>query len=1075
MKTKYKAFLLFFLCSAMAMAQKVTVSGKVLDGEQNESLPGATVVLLNAADSTQATGVTTDQKGLFTLPSVKTGKYIMRVSFVGYRSEYKDLTLTKDQKKVDAGTITLYDDARLMREAEVTAQLAQVEMKADTFMYNADAYKVPEGAMLEELVRLLPGAEIGEDGTLKINGKPVSKILVKGKEFFGNDKDMALKNLPTKMVQKIKAYERKSDYSRITGIDDGEEETVLDLTVKRGMGEGWFVNLDLAAGKARQDQIPGERNLIKFPKPLYTGNFTVARFTDQLQFFFVANRNNVNNGWGRWGGFGGGSGVTTTTMLGLNVTYTNGLQRGEEHYFEMGGNVRYNTRSAEGMTVSNGETFLTANSSSFSNSRNWSLNKNYNFNADMRMEWMPDSLTTLTMRPSFSHSQNNNQGSNTSATFNEDPYAYDSNPLANYADGTLFINDDGDDIRVNSNDSESRGLGNSNSGNMNMQVNRRLGKPGRNVTLDLNGSLSKSDNKSFSWADINYYQQGTSRLQDRYTMSPSKNWDVRSRFSYTEPLTKNLNLQLSYQYQRRFSDNDRSMYDLDKLIGQSLSQQGIEKFDGEYDPITKLMTENILYSLFAQGESAYDDLNNMLSLPGTDWRQFTLDATNSQYATYKENNHNGQVMFRYNVKLDSIQELRLNAGMSFQPQHTLMHYAKGIQLDTTVTRTTINWAPRVDFRWKINNASQLRFNYNARMSQPSMTQLMEVTDDSNPLNVSTGNAGLRSSWNNNLFAEYNGYAEPRQTTWNFRGGYGNTKNSITSATIYDANTGARYTRPMNINGNWNMWGNSNFNTAIGPQKYWNFSNNLNVNYNYRLGYLSSNDDATPLVIHYTPTGTIDMDDLFSQVDLSKMKAATKTTGIGDNIRLNYRNSWGDDWSVDVGTNAGFNYSHTVSSSQTANNINSWTFSYGGNATIRFPWAVTFTTNITEQCRRGYENKSMNTNELLWNATLQKSFLKGNAATISFEWNDILHQRSNVSRAISEFARTDTYTNNINSYFLCHFIFRLNLMGSKEARREGFGGPGGPGGPGGFGGGGRGGFGGGGGGGRGGWGGGGGRW
>lgn len=1037
-------------CST-ALAQKITVSGQVKDGSANDILPGATVVLLKT-DSTQVTGASSDMNGKFKLPSVKEGKYILKASFIGYKSYTRNVTLTKDNKNFDAGTITLEDNAKLLKEAEVTAQLAKVEVKADTFMYNADAYKLPEGSTLEALVRQLPGAEIGDDGTLKINGKTVSKILVKGKEFFGNDKDMAMKNLPTKMINKIKAYDKKSDYSRITGIDDGEEETVLDLTVKRGMGEGWMLNVDLAAGDARKDEMPGKGNSIKFPKPLYSGNINLSRFTDNLQFMVIASRNNTNNGSGRWGGFGGGSGVTTTTMSGLNVTWTNGRQRDDAKYLELGGNVRYNSREAEGLSLSNSETFLGQNSSSFSNSRNWSNNKSWNVNADMRLEWKADSLTTLIFRPSYSHSQNNNHGTGKSVTFNDDPYAKMENPLESYNKKDEFDNYLYNDILVNSNVNESRSKGRSDNGSMNMQLNRRLGKPGRNITLDVNGNISESDNRSLNISEIIRYKENNVLNQNRYTLSPSKSWAVQSRVSFTEPLTDNLNLQVSYQYQRRYSNNDRSMFNMENLIGQSLTQKGIDLY--ENSTVTDAVLQSILYGLFAEGSSAHAELDNLLSITdGKDWQTFTKDANNSQYATYKENNHNAQLMFRYTKLFENQQELRFNLGMNMQPQITMMHYVKGQTYN--VTRTTYNWAPRVNMRWKISKVSQFRINYNPRMSQPSMTQLMEVTDDSNPLNVNTGNAGLRSSWNNNMFAEYNGYRDSsrvsrffNQSSWYLRGGYGNTRNSIASATIYDSETGARYVRPMNINGNWNMWANVNINTALGKMKYWNFSNNTYVNYNYRLGYLSSKENGVVITPDMYDNGRINMDKLFSSVDLSKFESATRTLGVGDWMRLNYRRTFGDNWSVDFGANGGLNYNHTTSSAQTGNNINSWSFNYGGNANIMFPWGITFNTNITEQCRRGYQDKSMNTNELLWNATLQKSFLKNKAATISVEWNDILHQRSNVSRAISEFARTDTYTNNINSYFMVHFIYRLNLMGNKEARAAGGGGFGGPGGPGG---------------------------
>ena len=206
-----KRFLLYImvmlLCPVM-MAQKVTVSGLIMDGTNNEALLAATVVLLQPKDSAQAAGVLTDAEGKFKLPAVKAGNYILRVSYVGYTTQFKNLTLGKGTRTVNIGTLTLQENSRLLNEAEVVAKLAQVEMKADTFVYNAEAFRLTEGSALEELVRKLPGAEIDDDGNIKINGKSVSKIMVEGKEYFQNDTKMALKNLPSKLIKKLKAYDK---------------------------------------------------------------------------------------------------------------------------------------------------------------------------------------------------------------------------------------------------------------------------------------------------------------------------------------------------------------------------------------------------------------------------------------------------------------------------------------------------------------------------------------------------------------------------------------------------------------------------------------------------------------------------------------------------------------------------------------------------------------------------------------------------------------------------------------------------------------------------------------------------
>lgn len=1049
MKTRLFCLFLLCLCGMTAVAQKVTVSGRVIDAEMREAMPSSTVMLLNKKDSATVTSTVSDMNGKFSLPSVKAGDYILKVSYVGFRTIYKNLALTKDEKKMDLGTLILEDDAKMMKDAVVTAQLAQVEVKGDTFQYNADAYKLPEGSSLEELVRIIPGAEVDQDGNITVNGKTVSRILVKGKEFFGNDKEMALKNLPAKMVDKIKAYDKKSDYSRITGIDDGAEETVLDLTPKHNMGEGWMINIDLGGGQARKDEIPGSTNSIKFPKMLYTGNFNVMRFDDNLQFTLIASRNNINGGSGRWGGFSGGSGVTTTTMVGLNATWSNDHEQYTPGYFEAGGNVRFNSRGAENNSMGNSEMFTTK---SFTNNNNWSKNSNKNFNIDGRLQWMPDSFTTLTIRPSYTHSESNSESQRISATFNDDPYKYSENPLKDYANATTFTGGDDDDpstpdkdVRVNSNETESFSLGTTNSGNGTLQINRRLAKPGRNLTLDLGGNFSNSDNDSYSWNNITYYQQNRKTLQNRYTPSPSKSWAANSRISYTEPLNDYLNLQMSYQYQRRFTDNDRKMYSLEKLVQQLID-------NGETDK-----AEQILNEIYSDTKNSNGELDNILAQNGyaQDWRSLTEDTYNSQYATYKENNHNANLLLRYTNIFYNEMELRMTAGVTFQPQNTHMDYKKNA-LDTTVTRTTYNWSPRIDARWKISNVSQVQFSYNARMSQPSMTQLMEVTDDSNQLSVSTGNAGLRSSWANNLSLNYNGYLMDTQTSWNIRGSYSNTRNSTATATIYNTETGGRYSRPENINGNWNSSIGGNFNTALGYQKYWNLSYNVNVSYNYRKGFLGVMPNMTGLsdaekekyALIYDSGNHVDLNSSFAKMRANGVitETASKTLGINQGARLNYRYTFYDDrWSVDFGANGNANYSRTRSNQSTSGgNLDTWMITYGGNATVTFPWSITFNTMFTQQSRRGYSDSSMNTNESIWNLTVQKSFLQGNAATISVEWNDILHQRSNVSRMITEMQRSDTYTNTINSYFMVHLIYRLNLLGNREARNmmRGFGGFGG---------------------------------
>ena len=970
---KLGMFLLLAWMAIQVSAQKIAVNGSVIDGELNEPMASAAVALLKA-DSTLAAGASTDFNGKFKL-SAKSGSYILRVSFMGYRTVYKNLTLTKQKQTVTLDQITLNVNPVMLKGAEVTARLSKVEMKEDTFVYNSSAYRVPEGSALEELVKKLPGAEVDEDGTIKINGKEVKKIMVDGKEFFDNDTKMAMKNLPTNIIDKIKAYDKQSDYAKMTGIDDGEEETVLDLSIKKGMNKGWMTNVDLGYGTEER----------------YTGRVMVNRFTDRLQMSLIGSMNNTNDQGFPGGGFrgfgGGGSGQVTSKMVGLNFSWENGKKDREAGALELNGNVRYSYRSTDNWSKVNSERFLSSgSSSSFGNSENRSLSGATSVNANFRLQWSPDSMTRIMFRPNFFYSKNNSNSNGLSLTFNQDPYAFVSNPLTD--DLTQLF---ADSAVVNKNDNESTSDSESKSFDGMLMINRRLNSTGRNITLRLRGGYSDSESTSFSKSMTNYYLQDARKdYNHQYNLNPSQSYNYSADLSYSEPIFTGANLQFSYKFQYRYSDSDRSMYSLDSLLAKAADG------DEQFEQFLKYQADGFPLTF----------------LPGEDFLELCKNYRNSQYATYTEHNQEANAMFRYTNG-----SFRLNAGASFQPQTTYMDYQKD-QMDTSVVRRVYNWAPRIDLRYKISKTSQLRLRYNGRAGQPSMTNLLDVTDDSNPLYISKGNPGLKPSWTNTFFMFYNNYIPELQRGWVFHLNANMMNNNISTAVLYDEATGKTLSMPLNINGNWNTSGMVMFNSALGEKKYFNISTFTNVRYNNEVGYVSSNADFKDVY------ATITADEILKQTQ----KSTTRTWNLGERLNLNFRNDL-----LDLGVNGNINYQHARNDIQENANLDTYTFSYGASAIVNMPWNMSLSTDLTEESRRGYNDASMNTNELIWNAQLSQSFLKGNAATVSVQWYDILRQRSNISRTLSALERRDSWTNAINSYVMVHFIYRLNLMGGKEGR------------------------------------------
>ena len=939
--------LLIGLGTTMLLAQsgKVTVSGVVLDKEDDSPVMQATVQLLSLPDSTMAAGNVTNNSGRFSL-SVKPGKYVLKVSFVGYLTHMKEYRLSGSKPTLNVGKIALSSDAIMLSEATVTAEAPQVTVSGDTLGYNASAYRTPEGAMLEELVKKVPGAEVDDDGNVKINGKEVKKLLVDGKEFFGGDVKTGLQNLPVDMVDKIKAYDRQSDNARITGIDDGEEETVLDLTVKKGMNQGWVGNID--GGLGTEDRYSASANVNRF-----------ASHGDVSKQFSVLGR--VNNvGDQRFGGGGGprwrrNNGLNSSKMAGLNYAV-------ETKKFDFGASVRYNYRDNDVQSLGQIDNFLLGNKpASYTNNNSASRNKNQNLNGHLRLEWRPDSLTTFFMRGGLSWGDSESGSNSLSSTYNSNPFEVVTDPYK-FLDFEGESNEELDAIRVNASNSGSLSESNSLSANLNMQLTRKLNDEGRNITLRGIGSYGDNESERYSNNITRYYGDGIIAMEDtirRYIHTPTNNYNIGAEVSYSEPIADKVYLQFSYRFQYGYSESDNSTYNLP--FGWVLS----------------------------------DGLPNQFSQHQSEW----LDPEQSKYAEYKKYNHDARFTFRVNRET-----WRLSAGMAFRPQNTKLSYKKGTYAVDT-TRNVFNFSPEVDFRYQPQKQTQLRFTYRGRTSDPSMENLLPITDNSDPLNIRTGNPGLKPSFSHNMGLHFNTFNMDAQRGIFSALNGSFTQNAISNIRKYNDVTGGWTTMPENINGNWNVFGMFGINTAFKNNKKFNIGSFTNASYNNHVGYLTTGE----------------MKDA--------QKNTTTSLSLGERLNGTYRNNW-----LEIGLNGSLNYTFEKDKLNPKNNQEPYTFSYGGNLQVYTPWNMTISTNMTNQARRGYSDASMNRNELIWNAQIAQSFLKG-ALTFSFEWNDILKEQSNIMTSYDNSGRK-TYTyNGINSYGMIRAIYRFNIFGSKDAREK----------------------------------------
>lgn len=949
-----------------AQTERVKITGNVTDYETVEPILQATVQLLALPDSTFRAGATTDLKGNFELNErLASGKYAVKVSFIGYGSQYCDFMVNDDVHRVRFDSVRLKTDALLLKEAVIEAQMAQVQVVDDTVMFNAETFRVPEGSMLEELIRKLPGYEVADDGTVTYNGQTVKKILVDGKEFFSEDKSIAMKNLPANMVKKIKSYEKKSDLAEMTGIDDGEEELVLDLTVKADAKKGWFSNIDLGYGRPTQETAYDINNL-------YSVKGMVNRFMDNEHYSVILSTNNVNDmgfpGGGGRGGRGGGNGMNQSSMGGFSLAKNFGEEIEKNKYrYQLGGGVRFFHRNSDVQSETASETFLTAgNANSFSNSRSVSNNQTLSVNADLRFEWRPDTLTDIIFRPSVGYSTSNNASENVSATFNRDPYKTideldkAEDPLSDSWVDSLY------NSRINYSNRQSAGGSESTSLNGSLQINRKLNNEGRNITLSLNGGYSNSESLSGSTSFTRLYQQRDSMYTiNRYNETPSVSYNYSTRAMWSEPLWKATFLQLSYQFSYRYNDSQRSTYNL----ASDLDEWGIPNWNLP---------------------SNYKD---------------SIDYALSRFATYENLDHDITMQLRF-IR----EKYNMNVGFSLLPQHSKMRYQGQNISDTLVTRTVFNFTPTMNFRYRWSKQTNLRVNYRGRSSQPSMTDLLPITDNSDPLNITMGNPGLKPTFNNNLNVRFQDFKVETLRNLSANVGFSSTLNSIVNQITYDETTGGRTTRPVNLDGLWSNWSSNAgiaYNTALPNQNY-KVGSSTDVRYNYQEGYVRTATETNEFPL-----------------------AATRSVRLSERLTGTYQNDW-----FEVTLQGSLNYNRARNDLQPTANLDTYNFSYGPSTNVNLPWwNLKLSSDISMNSRRGYSDPDFNTDELIWNAQISKSFLAQNAATVSLQMFDILRQQSNVSRVINATMRSDTWYNTVNSYFMVHFIYRLNLFGDKESRAQ----------------------------------------
>lgn len=784
--------LITILSQLFVFSQGIVISGKLIDSVSGEAVEYGTVRLLSLPDSVLVVGGVSSSDGAFKLQSSSRGNLLLKISCIGYKTH--DIPLQYDRTSAynsELGIIELVSDAIMLDEAVVTAEAPPVKVDEDTVAYNASAYKVSEGAVLEELIEKLPGAEVDDDGKVKINGRELKKIMVDGKEFFGGDLKTGLQNLPVELIDQLKTYSKESDMERMTGIDDGDDEVVLDIKFKKGKNKGWFGNLDAAGGTQER----------------YSSKVMLNRFVEDTQHSVIGSANNVGDR-----NFSNSSRANWKQNNGLISAYSAGYNMAiKNEKLEIGGSVQWSGSDKDVRGINSTERFYSSKST-FSNADNINKSGSGNIKTEWRLEWKPDRLTTILFRPVFSYSSDDNLQSNVSGSFNADPNSVVDNP-----DNYLYPAEDDEiekalrKIRINSSTVDNSSVTKRLNGSTSLTLNRKIGTNGRNVGLRLGMGINESDNDRFRDSETTYYRIKNFMGEDSVayrrqlinTETEGRNYSVQA--TYSEPIVQSVFLQFSYQFLYKNSFSGKSTYDF----------------------------------------IDYDDWSLEQKLP-QGYESSVIDSLGKD-ADYKYFNHDISMTVRVVKK-----KYRLSVGVTMQPQKSILSYRLGeAYMDTA--RHVFNFAPKIDFKYRFSKVSQLQFKYYGKSSQPGMEAMLPIEDNSNPLNIRVGNPGLLPSFSHNIRLGMNTYNNDHQRSVIINANVSIVQNSISNSTMYNEETGGRITMPKNINGNWNGSLSAGFNTALRNKKF-TIHANTSFRYRNSVGYIYESSTKSTMKNTLSETG-----------------------------------------------------------------------------------------------------------------------------------------------------------------------------------------------------------------------------
>ena len=938
MKLVYTLLLTLF-CSGILHAQYWVVKGTVVDSTEQKPMTQATVILLNQTDSTVKVK-STDLEGNFRITGVLNGQYQLAIRFVGFKTY--QIGLDVKDKSINLETIQLTLDAKRLDDVTVEGLQNRVIQNGDTTEMIAEAFKVNPDATAGDLLEKMPGITV-QNGQVQAQGENVTRVLVDGREFFGDDPNAALQNLPADIIERIQVYDQASDQARFTGFLDGETSKTLNIITKASMRNGEFGKAYAGGGTDQTYNVGASINLFR-PQSRTTilgqaNNINIQNFStsDLLGITTGAGRRGRGGGRGNAGGGGAGGapqgarggggntsdflvgqqpGISETRALGTNYSFDNGgpFKVSASYFYNHSDNSANNTLFRNFTLPENaGQTYNEL-------SLNQSTNTNHRVSGEL--EYKINERNSLIMRPRFTFQQNN--GISLLEGFTD----RNSNPL-------------NETTTLNSSELDAYNFAN------NLLWRHSFSKRGRTFSINLNTGLNRNGGDAQLLSENIFYNSNRPEVSFNQRSSLNQNgFNLVANATYTEPISTKSQLLWSYRYGYQFNDSDKLAFD------------------------------------FNESEDDYTDLNPLLS------------------NTFENNYITHVATMGYNLR-GTKGSLTLRGSY----QHAGLDNQQRFPSEGAVSRTFENFIPNIVYRYRFERGKSLNINYRARTSPPTLSQLQNVFDNTDPLNITAGNPTLSQTYTHTATLRYNKVNVNTSRTFfsllnvNFADNYIGNNTVIAGDRPIEVDgitlePGARYIKPENLNGYLNLRGFIAYGLPVGALK-------SNLNLTGSLAY-SRTPERINGVINYAQAPTLGLGLVFSS-----------------NISEN----------VDFTLSSNTSFSDVNNTSQTAADNQYLNHNTRLRLNLIFNQGFVVRSTVNHTYTNGL-SEGFNQNYILWNAEIGKKLIK-QKAELKLTIFDLLKQNQNVNRIVTGSYIEDSQTEIITQYFMLSFVFNIRSFKSGD--------------------------------------------